>query len=241
VLGLYRRWRRGRIARRPFPEAWRAHLDTHVAFARRLSPRERARLEGDVQAFVHEKHFEGAQGFMVDDRVKVVIAAAAARLVLGLDLSLYDRLTEIVVYGTDYTHQGMDGVVYGEAHTFGTVVLSWPAVLRGLENPGDGHDTALHEFAHVMDVADGAFDGTPNLHALDDYRPWAQVMERHFVALRRAGPRRRALLRQYGATNEAEFFAVATEAFFEKPEQMKARAPDLYAELVRFYRRDPAR
>lgn len=239
MLGWWRKRRRRRFDDAPFPAAWRAHLEADVAFAKDLEPEARRRLERHILAFVDEKHFIGAKGFVVDDRVRVVIAAAAARLALGLDLSIYDRLTEIVVHPSDYRHQGTDGVVFGEAHTWGTVVLSWPAVLRGLANPDDGHDTVTHEFAHVLDVASGAFDGTPNLRADDHYRAWGQVMSEHFLRLRRRGKRRRALLRQYGATNEAEFFAVATEAFFEKPEQMKALAPDLYEELARFYGQRP--
>lgn len=239
MLGWYRRWRRRRFDDAPFPEAWREHLEADVAFYRALPEASRRRLERDVLAFVDEKHFIGAQGFEIDDRVRVVVAAAAARLTLGLDLSYYDRLTEIVVYGYDYTHADKDGAVLGEAHTWGTVVLSWPAVLRGLSNPDDGHDTATHEFAHVLDVADGAFDGTPNLRAHEHYRAWGEVMHAHFERLRGRRRRRRQLLRDYGATNEAEFFAVATEAFFEKPAQMRASAPKLYAELARFYGVDP--
>ena len=239
MLGWWRRWRRRRFEDAPFPEQWRTFLEADAAYYQKLTAGEQHRLQRHIMAFVDEKHFVGAKGFVVDDRVRVVIASAAARLALGLDLSIYDRLTEIVVYGTDYRHPGEDHVVFGEAHTWGTVVLSWPAVLRGLKNPDDGHDTATHEFAHVLDVADGAFDGTPVLHASEQYRPWAEVMSRHFTRLRRRRATRRALLRQYGATNEAEFFAVATESFFEKPAAMKAKAPDLYEELARFYGQRP--
>ena len=94
-------------------------------------------------------------------------------------------------------------------------------------------------FAHVLDIADGSFDGTPNLRARADYRAWAEIMTENFDGLRKRRKRQRRVLRRYGATNEAEFFAVATEAFFEKPEQMKRRTPDLYAELQRFYGVDP--
>lgn len=237
MLSWWRNIRRRRFAKAPFPAEWRAHLEADVPFFLQLSPTEQLKLERHVLAFIDEKVFIGAQGFEITPRVQVVIAAAAARLVLSLGLSFYDRLTEIVVYAGDYTHADKDGVVMGEAHTWGTVVLSWDAVLRGLENPEDGHDTATHEFAHVLDVASGAFDGTPNLRAHEHYRVWGEVMSEHFLRLRKHGPRRRAVLRQYGATNEAEFFAVATEAYFEKPEQLKDRAPELFQELERFYGR----
>ncbi len=239
VLGWWRRIKRRRFDNVDFPEAYREILEEHVAFYNELGIESQATLQTMVLAFIHEKYFVGAQGLVVTDTHRVVIAAAAARLVLGLDLSYYDRLTEIVIYEGDYRHKDREGIILGEAHTWGTVVLSWSAVLRGVKNPDDGHDTAIHEFAHVLDVGSGAFDGTPILRADEDYKVWGETLGAHFVKLRGRGPRRRSLLRQYGATNEAEFFAVATEAFFEKPEQMRARAPELYDELARFYGRDP--
>lgn len=234
-----RRLKRRRFEKMPFPEAYREILNEHVAFYRELSGESQEKLHKLILAFVDEKYFVGAQGLVVTDTHRVVIAAAASRLVLGLDLSYYDRLTEIVVYEGDYRHKDVEGIILGEAHTWGTVVLSWAAVVRGIENPHDGLDTAVHEFAHVLDVASGAFDGTPKLRADEHYKVWGETLSAQFVKLRKGGPRRRTLLRQYGATNEAEFFAVATEAFFEKPEQMRARAPELYDELARFYGRDP--
>ena len=178
----------------------------------------------------------------ITDTVKVVIAGAAVRLIQHLDLSFYDRLSEIVVYPHDFQHpKHKSEIRLGEAHTWGVVVLSWPAVVQGLRNPCDGWDTAAHEFAHVLDRDGGAFDGTPKLRADAHYRAWAQVMSHHFAALRAGSPRERFVMRGYGAKNEAEFFAVATESFFEKPRQMKQLTPDLYAELQRFYGFDPAK
>ena len=211
-----------------------------MAFYRELPAGQQQRLRDLVKVLAHEKHFIGAGGMVITDEVRVVIAAAAARLVLHLDLSYYDRLTEIVVYpGHFHGPDNADDIRLGEAHSWGTVVLSWQAVLDGLRRPADGHDTAVHEFAHVLDRADGEFDGTPELRSLGHYGPWARVMSRNFLALRRRGRAQRKALRAYGAQNEAEFFAVATEVFFEKPEQLKRRLPDLYDELVRFYGVDP--
>ncbi len=206
-----------------------------------LSEAERPRFLEMVKCFVWEKNFIGAAGLEVDDEVRVVVAASAVRLVLHLGLSRYDRCREIVIYPGAYRHPDSDGVVLGEAHAWGTVVLSWDDVLHGLRNPADGLDTASHEFAHVLDRASGAFDGTPELRGRDHYRPWAEIMSRHFLGLRARGRRQRAVLRRYGASNEAEFFAVATEAFFEKSAQMQEATPDLYNELVRFYGTDPIR
>ncbi len=237
MFGLLRGWRRRRFARRPLPPEWIPHLEARVPFYGDLDGELRERFHEFLKIFMWEKHFIPAGGMEIDDEVKVVISAAAVRLVLRLDMSYYDRLTEIVVYPSHFRNPKSedDFVTFGEAHTWGTVVLSWDAVTHGLSNPEDGHDTATHEFAHVLDIADGSFDGTPNLRAHAHYRAWASVMTDNYEALRKRRKDQRRVLRRYGATNEAEFFAVATEAFFEKPEQMKQRTPDLYDELRRFY------
>jgi Mlc titration factor MtfA (ptsG expression regulator) len=207
---------------------------------RRLPPALQARLRDLLKVFAWEKTFIGAGGLEVTDEMRVVISASAARLVLHLGLGYYDRLTEIVVYPFIFRHPESDEALLGEAHAWGVVVLSWPAVLQGIRNPDDGHDTASHEFAHVLDRADGAFDGTPRLHSRSLYRPWAQILSRHYLKLRRGDREERKVLRDYGATNEAEFFAVATESYFEKPRQMRTHAPDLYRELQELYGGDPA-
>jgi Mlc titration factor MtfA (ptsG expression regulator) len=236
VLGWFRRRRRKKLRAAPLPAGWAETIARNAPFVARLGEADRARLLDDVKVLVAEKHFIPAGGMTITDEVKVTIAAAAARLTLRLDVELYDDLTEIVVYPDAYRHpDAADTAVLGEAHSWGTVVLSWRAVVEGLRHPGDGHDTAVHEFAHVLDRVDGAFDGAPSLRAHEHYRPWATAMSRHYEKLRRRDRRTRSVLRDYGATNEAEFFAVATEAFFERPDRMKQRAPDLYAELARFF------
>ncbi|PIE18031.1 MAG: hypothetical protein CSA65_06255 [Proteobacteria bacterium] len=240
MFGIFRALKRRRLWRRPFPASWLPYLEGNVPFFAELNAADRQRFCELLKIFVWEKHFIEAGGMTITDEVKVVIAAAAVRLVLRLDLSCYDRLTEIVVYPTHIVDGEEDGVIFGLAQDWGTVVLSWQAVVDGLRNPDDGHDTATHEFAHVLDRADGAFDGTPELRAHSHYGPWAQVMSENFLALRAGKRRQRRVVRRYGAQNEAEFFAVATESFFEKPNQMKKRTPKLYAELARYYGVDPA-
>ncbi len=239
MFGLLRKWRRSRWRKRPFPADWRVHLRAHVPFYNALSQDETARFEDLLKVFVWEKYFIPAKGMEITDEVKVVIGACAVRLILALDMTYYDRLTEIVVYPFVYRHgDDESGAILGEAHQWGTVVLSWPAVLEGLRDPRDGHDTALHEFAHVLDGADGRFDGTPELERGHDYAPWARIMGLHFEALREHHAPERKVLRMYGATNEAEFFAVATESYFERGERMKLEMPDLYDVLHQFYGRD---
>jgi Mlc titration factor MtfA (ptsG expression regulator) len=228
------------------PDEWIPMLEAKVPFYAGLEGETRERFHRRLKVFVWEKYWIEAGGMEITDEVRVVIAAAAVRLALHLKQSVYNRLTEIVVYPSHYKHpdKGLDdsheAVVFGEAHAWGTVVLSWDAVVGGLANPEDGHDTATHEFAHVLDRNTGHFDGTPVLRAFGDYKPWASVLTVHFDRLRAGRKKQRRMMRNYGATNEAEFFAVATESFFERPERMFENAPDLYALLKRYYGFDPA-
>ncbi|MBS1151945.1 MAG: hypothetical protein H6Q89_3643 [Myxococcaceae bacterium] len=239
MLSIFRGLRRKRLARRPFPAEWEPIVERRLPFAAKLPADERARFLLHLKVFALDKDWFGAAGLVITDEMKVAISGAAARLSRNLSLNLYDELRTIVVYPSHYQHPDRDGtVVYGEAHRWGQVVLSWDAVVSGLVNATDGHHTALHEFAHVLDSSDGAFDGTPELHDHRDYHAWAKVFSQRYFALK-ASPNTN-VLRPYGATNEAEFFAVATEAFFEKPRQLKLKAPDLYQELVRYYRVDPS-
>ena len=239
MFGLVGAVRRMRLRERALPASWPAILIENVPFYAHFNDELQAQFLVMLKVFVWEKHWIGAKDMVVTDEIKVTVAAAAIRLVLHMGLEPYDGLTEIVVYPFRYRHADEEGAVLGEAHTWGTVVLSWPDVREGLRNPHDGHDTATHEFAHVLDVAAGTFNGTPELRSRGDYRPWALVLERHYRRLRADNPAEKRVLRTYGATNEAEFFAVATEAFFEKPRQMKQRLPDLFEVLHELYQLDP--
>ncbi len=238
MFGLVRRVRRRWLARRALPRALAPLISRHFPFAAHLDPAERERFHTQLRVFFFEKHFEGAGGLEVTDEMKVVVAGSAARLARNLSLDVYDDLITVLLYPAAWKNPRGEGGNLGEAHQWGLVVLAWDAVRQGLHNPADGHDTALHEFAHVLDLGDGRFDGTPELDGWADYHAWTRVFSKHYEQLR-ARPSRGQVLRAYGATNEAEFFAVATEAFFEKPARMKDKAPDLYEELRRYYRLDP--
>jgi MtfA peptidase len=240
MVGFLRLLRRRRLMRRPFPPEWLGHLERHVPFVRELAPEPRQRFLEMLKLFAWEKEFIGAGGFTITEEVRVVVSATAVRLVLYLDLSYYDRLREVIVYPDAFKIPDRTGVVLGEAKNWGSVILSWRSVLDGLRNPHDGHSTATHEFAHVLDREDGAFDGTPELRRYSHYAAWGSVMGEHFHKLREGRRQERQVLDDYGGVNEAEFFAVATESFFEKPRQMKEKTPDLYEELKRFYGWDPA-
>ena len=236
---MFRAWRRSRLRKQPVPQEWLLALDRYVPFFAELKPDERARMLSDMQVFLAEKYFFGAGGLTVTADMPVVVAAAALRLVLHLDVSYYDRLTEIVLYPSGFHNPHDDEDRDGEAHDWGIVVLAWDAVVEGLADPNDGYNTVFHEFAHVLDRADGSFDGTPRLHRAADYPQWAAVMEREYQRVRALEGTALHPLDDYAGENEAEFFAVSTEAFFERPDELAREAPDLFAELAKFYRTDP--
>lgn len=252
VFGFLRRRRRARIRQQPFPPAWLAIIERNVPMYGRLPQADREELLRKVLVFCAEKNFEGAGGLEMRDEVRVTIAAQACILLLHLDDDdYYPQLKSIVVYPSAYRVpggpgqtgeiHGGDAVHLGTSWQHGTVVLSWNSARRGAADPRDGQNVILHEFAHQLDQEDGAADGTPELEQWAFYFPWARVLSEHYLALRKAKNRGgKTVLDTYGATNEAEFFAVATEAFFEKPTLLRTRHPELYDELSRYFGQDPA-
>jgi Mlc titration factor MtfA (ptsG expression regulator) len=252
MLGFFRARRRARLRARPFPPAWRAIVERNFPLFQRLPERDRAELLGHVQVFLAEKQFEGCGGLELTDEIRVTIAAHACLLLLHRDDDYYPRLLSILVYPAAYVapqrEVGPDGVVHegvsgrlGESWQDGALVLSWDDVHGHAADLDVPHDVVLHEFAHQLDQEDGRADGAPILPARRMYAAWARVLSREFERLRDDAVRgRRSVLDTYGATNPAEFFAVATEAFFKNAERMRTRHPELYAELREFYRQDPA-
>ncbi len=252
LLRWLRRRRRARLRAQPFPAPWCEALSRNVALYRVLPPDDQRELEGHVQVLLAEKSFEGCGGLTLTDEITVTIAGCAALLLLHRDTDYYPGLRSILVYPSTYfapaqTHLG-GGVVLegtqarlGESWHRGAVVLAWDDVLRGAADMHDGRNVVLHELAHQLDQQDGWADGAPELPHRAMYRPWARVLSREFEAHTRAvDAGRPTLIDPYGALNPAEFFAVVTEAFFEKPKQLRARHPDLYEQLQAFYRQDPA-
>ena len=250
MFGRKRR-RRERLRRTPLaPELWQV-IDEDVPSVRTLPAADRSELGGLVQIFLAEKRFEGCGGLVVTPEMKATIAAQACLLLLRRDAEVYPGLSSILLYPHSYV--AIDRVVeggivtegevvrLGETWSRGSLVLSWDDVRRGAADPHDGHNVVLHEFAHQLDQQDGASDGTPPLPARSRYAAWARVLGAAYDdLLGRIHERRPSVLDAYGATNPAEFFAVATECFFERPAALERGYPDLYSELRRFYRRDPA-
>lgn len=249
LLSWLRRVRHRKLLAAPFPPAWETVLAANVPLYTALTPAERHKLRDDLRVIVHEKHWEGCGGFVVTDEVKVTIAAHAALLLLGLAHDHFARVSTILVYPTGYRSPdgwtGPDGVVrrdtgaLGEAWYDGPVVLAWDAVLSGGQNPRDAQNVVIHEFAHQLDYLDGIADGTPPLRGKERNGRWHRVMTAEFERLK-ADTGEPKLLDRYGATNPAEFFAVASETFFEKATDLRVRHPDLYAVLADYYNQDPA-
>jgi Mlc titration factor MtfA (ptsG expression regulator) len=251
-MRLFTRRRRERIRRRPFPPAWRAILARTFPRYLRLSPNDRTELEGLIQVFLAEKRFEGAAGLVITDEVRVTIAAQACLLLLHRDSDIYPGLFSIIVYPEEYVarHVRRDErgfvreemqVRLGETSARGAVVLSWDGAARGASDIDDCHNVVFHEFAHQLDSEGGSLDGAPLLPERSMYLAWARTLSEEFTALRaRAARSEPTDLDPYGATSPAEFFAVATECFFQRPHDLRRTHPKLYDELERFYRQDPA-
>jgi Mlc titration factor MtfA (ptsG expression regulator) len=238
--------------RTPLPQEAVESIEANVPYVRSLPEEDRRELEGLVQVFLEEKWFEGAGGLELTDEIRVTVAAQACILLLRRDTDVYPELRTVVVYPRAYlaraTTQDAAGIVtegeqlrLGESWDSGTVVLSWDDVRHGAADIHDGHNVVLHEFAHQLDQEGGATDGTPVLGERSRYISWARVLGWAFEDLQeRIEAARKIVLDPYAGTNAAEFFAVATECFFEKPHSLERHRPELYAELRRFYRRDPA-
>ena len=244
-----RRWRR--LLSTPFPSDWLPYLQSNVAHYGLLGEAEQAKLRDDLRILIADKTWEGCGGLTVTDEIKVTIAAQASLLLLGMEHDYFSRVRSILVYPAGYRSPegviGPDGVVregvgrLGEAWYRGPVILGWDEVRLGGQDHRDGRNLVLHEFAHQLDFRDGWIDGTPPLKNRARYKQWQEVMTAEYSRLVEESERGKPkVLDEYGATNPAEFFAVATECFFEKPVQMQRRHPKLYEVLRNYFGQDPA-
>jgi MtfA peptidase len=248
--------RRKKLTEVPFPAAWEDIIRKNVVHYRMLEDDERARLRAMIQVFIAEKYWEGAGGLELTDEIRVTISAQACLLLLGLHHNYYQNVESIIVYpSTVVPPQRRPGFfenvqtpvdpqqpIIGQAFLRGPVIIIWDAALRGGRHPELGHNVIYHEFAHKLDMLDGTADGTPPLRDRDEYRDWVQICSREYLRLREEAIKgRKSFLDAYGATNEAEFFAVATEQFFDQPRGMKEHAPDLYRVLQEYYHQDPCK
>lgn len=251
VPGFLRRKRHEALMLQSFSPEWIKILRKRVPLYVKLPQILQKQLQGHINIFLKEKTFIGCQGIKVTDEIKVTIAAQACVLIMNRKSTDYKDLLTIYVYPTAYiskqsemTDNGLiiesEGVNLGESWSTGKVVLSWDDSVGGAQNLYDGHNVVMHEFAHQLDQETGDTDGCPILDQRTNYFTWGQVLREEYKELvDDSTSNRKSVMDHYGATNPAEFFAVATETFFEKPEQLRKKHPELYEQLKNYYHLDP--
>ncbi len=251
MASVWRRWRRAQIARRRLPPSWASLLSREFPRAERLEATDRATLARRLLVFLAEKRFEGAAGLKMCDEIRVLIAAQACFLVLRRSQEDYGGLHSVIVYPGEYVarlrardeigliREGSQ-VRLGETSGRGAVVVSWGEARRGAQGANGGRNLVFHEFAHLLDAESGGFDGAPRLDQRSAYDRWSRVMREEYEALRaRAAAGVRTDINPYATTSPAEFFAVATESFFQEPHRVHRDHPALFGELARYYGLDP--
>ncbi len=253
-LTRFKRWQKQRFLRhqRISVKLWDKVVEDALKHYQ-LNHNELLRLRELASLFLHKKAFIGAHNLQLNDYQRTVIAAVACLLILNLDLGYYDGWIEIIVYDEPFIvhRQVMDeaGVIHeqnavleGEAWGQGPVILVWKNTLTGKHSSGHGtgSNVILHEFAHKLDMLNGAANGMPPLHANMLRHDWTQVLTRVYEGMeRQLAHHKHTRIDPYAVENPAEFFAVISEAFFEIPEKLHHYYPDLYGQLKLFYRQDP--
>lgn len=255
MFDWFSKQRRLKIMEEPFPSEWEAIIRRNMVHYSMLGDDEQMRLQRLIQIFMAEKSWEGCGGLELTDEIRVTISAQACLLILNLPHNYFDNVETILVYPSEmmlperkpgFFETVLEPLqpelpISGQAFRQGPVILAWDTALDQGRHSKAGSNVVYHEFAHKLDMQDGAADGTPRLRDREEYRDWVKTCSREYLRLIQDVEKgRRTFLDEYGATDEAEFFAVATEQFFCKPAQMIKSAPELYRVLKTFYRQDPA-
>lgn len=232
--------RRRRIMKSKFPDNWRKILEEEVRFYQKLTDSEKRRFEKNVQIFLAEKTITGIKT-EVDDQVRVLVAASAIIPIFGFENWDYHNLSEVLIYPgsftTDFRQTGEGRNVLGmvgEGVMNRIMILSKPALINGFVRSRDGKNTGIHEFVHLLDASDGTYDGIPALLERKFVLPWLGLMYKEIKQIKR----RKSELRAYGGTNKQEFFAVASEYFFEKPDKLKQENPGLHEMLSEIFQQE---
>ena len=247
MLTWFKNRRRNRILRAPWPSSWNSILTNNVGHFKGLSSIEKNKLKAITKIIVSEKNWEAHGGLVMSDEIKVTIAGTAALILLGVDDFYFDRVNTVIVFPHPIRRETQDGLIVGreshhagESWQGGQVVLSWQDVICDSRNPSDGRNLVIHEFAHCLDRLDGEMGGSLTFDDSATTERWKQVCASAFEALSVAAERgQTTLLDYYGTTNLAEFFAVSSETFFEKPRQLKHEHSELFELLVEYYKVDP--
>ena len=243
VYHLFRRrtLRRMEVVAEPFPEGWEDILQRNVAFYQALDEAGRERFRNLVKIFIDEVPVTGIRTD-VDDLTHVLVAASATIPIFGFEDWEYSGLGEILIYPSAFNEDYQtDGTVsrntlgmIGVNHLSGVMILSKPDLISGFQNHKDKRNVGIHEFAHLVDKADGSVDGLPNTVAGDVASPWIGWVAEEL----KRDPRAREEIDDYAYTNEAEYFAVLSEYFFEAPDQLQRRHPEVYAMMRKMYHQD---
>jgi len=232
---------REQLLKTPFPEKWQDILERYVVFYRGLTEEEKRRFETEIQIFLHETRITGIQTELDDETI--VLAAASAEIpVFSFPEWEYENLGEILIYPSaftkDFRTKGDGRTVLGMVGTGimnGIMILSQDALIAGFANPNDKKNVGIHEFAHLLDSADGSYDGIPQIFLENQYlEPWLNAMHKEIERIH-AG---KSEMNPYGGTNKVEFFAVATEYFFEQPHVMQRNNPVLYDLMTKIFQQD---
>jgi Mlc titration factor MtfA (ptsG expression regulator) len=251
-MSILRKHHRKKLLEESFPEHWEEVLRSDVPYLTLLNDDESHQLRDTVQILVEETYWEGCDGLEVDDQMKVVVAAHAAIMLLHLDTTDYlHNVRTFLLYPAAYVQTqervGSDGLVHsgsanlGEAWYNGPVVLSWRDAIKASHTPGRGLNVVFHELAHAVDMMTGTTNGTPMLRDRSHYADWHRVMSDTFTKLRKTyAAGKQDVIRPYGLTNVAEFFAVTTECFFDAPRPLKTAHPEVYEHFSKFWGQDPA-
>jgi len=250
MFGFLRRRRRRRLLAEPFPAWQETVLRRNMPLYDRLSESERATLQDRIRLIVGEMKWEGCNSLHVTDEIKLVIAAWAGLLILGLEESSYDRVSSVVVYPSVFATPNPDDdweddelsdtAMEGQAVYRGPVILSWDTILAESRNRNSESNLVLHEFAHQLDFLDGEIDGTPALASRELAKRWGPIMQaaydRHLAELRSG---RETFFTEHAGDGEGEFFADAVETFFCLPHELEAEEPEVHAILAAYFRLQP--
>ncbi|UQB43489.1 zinc-dependent peptidase [Thiomicrospira microaerophila] len=248
----YKHWRIKQVLKhhpiaRPI---WRRLMQQDPIF-QELSSVQKAYLRELVTLFINQKRFSSAQGLVLTESIKIKIAAHACLLILELDLDFYQGWRDIIVYPTSFVVERDEiddsGVVLhqqqvlgGEAWLNGPVILDWQGFKQETKRFGSGRNLVIHEFAHKLDMLNGAANGRPPLHQTMSSAQWQVVFSQAFETLTyQIENQLSPCLNAYASTTPAEFFAVCTEYFFTAPDQLAKAFPAVYHQLSLFYRQDP--
>lgn len=234
--------RRFRVANQSFPVAYESALQTHVLFFRSLAKDQQVRFRRLVQVFLSEVDITGIRTD-VDDTTRALVAASAVIPIFGFDDWEYAGLGEVLIYPGRYDanfetdgdgQRNILGMI-GTGHLSGVMILSKPDLISGFDIQSDKRNVGIHEFSHLVDKADGSVDGIPAGIPAAVVRPWIDWVGRELKSEKTGGHH----IDDYAYTNEAEYFAVLSEYFFETPAALAKKNPKLFSMLQKLYRQDP--